>query len=90
MIVTLHRGDYGDAVTVETLKDFHRERVKILVDSGADLIAFETIPNKLEAKVSIIICLYFGNYHCKVICPSFTFTLSNLIDFAYNFNAGLC
>ncbi|MED6193361.1 Catalyzes methyl transfer from S-methylmethionine (SMM) to adenosyl-L-homocysteine (AdoMet) [Stylosanthes scabra] len=45
-----YRGDYGDAVTVETLKDFHRERVKILVDSGADLIAFETIPNKLEAQ----------------------------------------
>ncbi|KAL2324425.1 hypothetical protein Fmac_023483 [Flemingia macrophylla] len=43
-------GDYGDAVTVQTLKDFHRERVKILVDAGADLIAFETIPNKLEAK----------------------------------------
>ncbi|KAK7357440.1 hypothetical protein VNO80_16726 [Phaseolus coccineus] len=43
-------GDYGDAVTVQTLKDFHRERVKILVDAGADLIAFETIPNKLEAQ----------------------------------------
>lgn len=45
-----YRGDYGDAITVQTLKDFHRERVKILVDAGADLIAFETIPNKLEAK----------------------------------------
>lgn len=45
-----YRGDYGDAVTVQTLKDFHRERVKILVDAGADLIAFETIPNKLEAQ----------------------------------------
>ncbi|GAU15562.1 hypothetical protein TSUD_45990 [Trifolium subterraneum] len=44
------RGDYGDAVTVQTLKDFHRERVKILVDAGADLIAFETIPNKLDAQ----------------------------------------
>nr|ACU19573.1 unknown [Glycine max] len=43
-------GDYGDAVTVQTLKDFHRERVKILVEAGADLIAFETIPNKLEAR----------------------------------------
>ncbi|KOM36074.1 hypothetical protein LR48_Vigan02g222400 [Vigna angularis] len=43
-------GDYGDSVTVQTLKDFHRGRVKILVDAGADLIAFETIPNKLEAQ----------------------------------------
>ncbi|XP_061993983.1 selenocysteine Se-methyltransferase-like, partial [Rosa rugosa] len=43
-------GNYGDAVTLETLKDFHRERVLILANSGADLIAFETTPNKLEAK----------------------------------------
>ncbi|KAG4910425.1 hypothetical protein JHK84_056324 [Glycine max] len=28
----------------------HREKVKILVEAGADLIAFETIPNKLEAQ----------------------------------------
>lgn len=44
-------GVYGDAVTLEYLKDFHRRRVQILAESGADLIAFETIPNKLEAKV---------------------------------------
>ncbi|XP_051127926.1 homocysteine S-methyltransferase 3-like isoform X2 [Andrographis paniculata] len=45
-----YRGVYGCDISVETLKDFHRRRVQILVDSGADLIAFETIPNKLEAK----------------------------------------
>lgn len=45
-------GDYGDAITLETLKDFHRRRVQILADSGADLLAFETVPNKLEAQVS--------------------------------------
>ncbi|KAJ0093946.1 hypothetical protein Patl1_25324 [Pistacia atlantica] len=45
-----YSGDYGDAVTVETLKDFHRRRLQILAQSGADLIAFETIPNKMEAK----------------------------------------
>ncbi|KAH9613963.1 hypothetical protein KSS87_009677 [Heliosperma pusillum] len=45
-----YSGDYGESVSVETLKDFHRKRVQILADSGADLIAFETIPNKLEAK----------------------------------------
>jgi hypothetical protein len=53
LIVSFDRGDYGDAITVQTLKDFHRERVKILVDAGADLIAFETIPNKLDAQVTI-------------------------------------
>lgn len=45
-------GIYGDGITLKTLKDFHRRRVQILADSGADLIAFETVPNKIEAQVS--------------------------------------
>ncbi|KAI3469605.1 hypothetical protein Pfo_026268 [Paulownia fortunei] len=45
-----YSGIYGDNICLETLKDFHRRRVQVLADSGADLIAFETIPNKLEAK----------------------------------------
>lgn len=45
-----YSGIYGDEITVETLKDFHRRRVQILADAGADLIAFETVPNKLEAQ----------------------------------------
>ncbi|PIN04447.1 Homocysteine S-methyltransferase [Handroanthus impetiginosus] len=45
-----YSGIYGENIGLETLKDFHRRRVQVLADSGADLIAFETIPNKLEAK----------------------------------------
>lgn len=45
-----YSGVYGKNVSLETLKDFHRRRVQVLAESGADLIAFETIPNKLEAK----------------------------------------
>ncbi|EYU41455.1 hypothetical protein ABFS82_07G034900 [Erythranthe guttata] len=45
-----YSGVYGDNVGLETLKDFHRRRVRVLAESGADLIAFETIPNKLEAQ----------------------------------------
>lgn len=45
-----YSGDYPDEVTLETLKDFHRRRLQILAKSSADLIAFETIPNKLEAE----------------------------------------
>lgn len=52
--LTLYSGIYGETVTLDTLKDFHRRRVQILDDSGADLIAFETIPNKLEAQVPCI------------------------------------
>ncbi|XP_059625895.1 homocysteine S-methyltransferase 2-like isoform X2 [Cornus florida] len=45
-----YSGDYGDAMDLKFLKDFHRRRVLILAESGADLIAFETVPNKLEAQ----------------------------------------
>lgn len=48
-----YSGDYGPGMTVDALKDFHRRRVQVLADSGADLIAFETIPNKLEAQAYI-------------------------------------
>lgn len=57
--VTHFSGKYGDAVGLETLKDFHRSRVQILARSGADLFAFETIPNKLEAQVFAILFFYF-------------------------------
>ncbi|KAG2405830.1 Selenocysteine methyltransferase [Vigna angularis] len=49
----LESGDYGDAITKTNLKDFHRRRVQILADSGADLLAFETVPNKLEAEFEL-------------------------------------
>ncbi|MCF6411322.1 homocysteine S-methyltransferase [Pseudalkalibacillus salsuginis] len=42
-------GNYG--VTEETLLTFHRPRVEALVEAGADLLAFETIPSFQEAKV---------------------------------------
>lgn len=45
-----YSGNYGDAMNLEYLKNFHRRRVQVLADSGADLIAFETVPNKLEAQ----------------------------------------
>ncbi|KAL3652493.1 hypothetical protein CASFOL_002174 [Castilleja foliolosa] len=45
-----YSGDYGDAMDLEFLKNFHRRRVRILADAGPDLIAFETVPNKLEAQ----------------------------------------
>ncbi|CAA7399187.1 unnamed protein product [Spirodela intermedia] len=45
-----YSGEYGDAITLKSLKDFHGRRVQILAESGADLLAFETIPNKLECQ----------------------------------------
>lgn len=50
---SLDSGDYGEAMTLGALKEFHRRRVQVLTEAGPDLLAFETIPNKLEAQVMI-------------------------------------
>jgi homocysteine S-methyltransferase len=42
-------GRYG--VTKDVLKRFHADRLDVLCDGGADVIAFETIPSLLEAEV---------------------------------------
>jgi homocysteine S-methyltransferase len=44
-----YRGDYG--VGRAELEAFHRERIAVLADAGADLLACETIPSRLEAEV---------------------------------------
>ncbi len=41
-------GNYG--LTEPELADFHRERLAVLADSSADLIAFETIPSGPEVR----------------------------------------
>lgn len=43
-----YRGDYS--IGVGLLTDFHTERLEILVASGPDLLACETIPSALEAE----------------------------------------
>ncbi|XP_021279784.1 homocysteine S-methyltransferase 2-like [Herrania umbratica] len=48
-----YSGDYGDAMTIEALKEFHRRRVQVLAEAGSDLIAFETVPNKIEAQAYV-------------------------------------
>ncbi|KAA0034555.1 homocysteine S-methyltransferase 1 [Cucumis melo var. makuwa] len=53
-----YSGHYGPDVNVDKLKDFHRRRLRILVDASPDLLAFETIPNKLEAQVCFMPILY--------------------------------
>jgi homocysteine S-methyltransferase len=42
-----YHGDYG--VTDEFLRDFHRPRMAVLADGGADLLAIETVPSLQEA-----------------------------------------
>ena len=43
-----YRGDYG--LSVDELRSWHRPRLQILADAGADVLAFETIPCLAEAE----------------------------------------
>ncbi|MBT8107778.1 MAG: homocysteine S-methyltransferase [Gammaproteobacteria bacterium] len=44
-----YRGDYG--VAAETLREFHDSRLRLFDASAADVLAFETVPSRLEAEV---------------------------------------
>ncbi len=43
-----YRGDYG--LSVRELREWHRPRLEILADAGADVLALETIPCSAEAE----------------------------------------
>jgi homocysteine S-methyltransferase len=44
-----YHGNYD--IGVRELADFHRPRLELLVDTDADLLAFETIPSQMEAEL---------------------------------------
>jgi homocysteine S-methyltransferase len=63
-----YRGDYG--LTVAQLVDFHRPRLEILANSGADLLACETIPCLIEVEALARLLPEFGlpawiSFSCK-------------------------
>lgn len=56
-----YRGDYK--ISEDKLMDFHRERMKILIEAGADILACETIPNLTEAKaIAKLLSEFKGTY----------------------------
>jgi homocysteine S-methyltransferase len=59
-----YRGDYN--ITLEQLMDFHRERMKILIEAGAEVIACETIPSFIEAKAIVKLLDEFKNVYCWI------------------------
>jgi homocysteine S-methyltransferase len=48
-----YHGDYG--VTDGFLRDFHRPRMAVLADAGADLLAIETVPSLQEARALLAV-----------------------------------
>ena len=59
-----YRGDYN--ISEEAVINFHRPRIKVLVDEGVDIVACETIPNLLEAKAITKILKEFPNVYCWI------------------------
>ncbi len=63
-----YRGNYG--VSDDTLKSFHLDRIRILDQSNADILACETIPSFQEAKILSEILLHVDkpawiSFSCK-------------------------
>jgi homocysteine S-methyltransferase len=56
-----YRGNYG--LTEEQLMDFHRPRMKALIEAGADMLACETIPSPLEARALVKLLGEFPGVH---------------------------
>jgi Homocysteine S-methyltransferase len=53
-----YRGRYG--LTVTQLEDWHRPRLEVLADAGADVLAVETIPDADEAEALVNIVRAMG------------------------------
>lgn len=54
-----YRGNYG--LTVDQLKDFHRERLSVLISSKPEYLAIETIPELAEARAILALLSEFGS-----------------------------
>lgn len=59
-----YRGDYK--LSEQELINFHRSRVKILVEEGVDILAFETIPSLTEAKAITKLLEEFPRVYCYI------------------------
>ncbi|CAH0401489.1 unnamed protein product [Chilo suppressalis] len=46
-------GSYADRTSTEAMREWHAPRIKALIESGIDLLAFETIPCQKEAEVLV-------------------------------------
>ena len=59
-----YTGDYE--VGVEALSEFHRPRIKALVEGGVDVIALETFPSLREAQAAVEVVFEAGSVPCWV------------------------
>ncbi|XP_041483390.1 homocysteine S-methyltransferase YbgG-like [Lytechinus variegatus] len=66
-----YHGNYVDNMTIEELKQWHRPRMKALVEASVDLLALETIPSIVEAEALLALLQEFPTmkawmtFYCK-------------------------
>lgn len=56
-----YRGDYS--ISEEELIAFHKQRIRVLIDAGADILACETIPCLAEAKAIVNVLKEFPDVY---------------------------
>ncbi|MCC6453824.1 MAG: homocysteine S-methyltransferase [Caldilineaceae bacterium] len=61
-----YTGEYG--LTLQGLMDFHRPRLAVLAESGADLLACETVPSLLEAEALVRLLAEFPHVQAWLSC----------------------
>ncbi|MEW4368718.1 homocysteine S-methyltransferase [Paenibacillus kandeliae] len=59
-----YRGDYGK--TEQELFDFHYDRIRILIEAGADVLACETIPCLVEAQAIVRVLEHFPGVYAWI------------------------
>ena len=59
-----YRGNYG--LTETELLDFHRPRMRALIEAGADMLACETIPCLIEAQALVKLLGEFQGVHAWI------------------------
>lgn len=59
-----YRGDYGK--TEQELFDFHYDRIRILIEAGADILACETIPCLVEAQAIARVLQHFPGVYAWI------------------------
>ncbi|XP_032237279.2 homocysteine S-methyltransferase YbgG isoform X2 [Nematostella vectensis] len=66
-----YHGNYVDTMTIKNLMDWHRPQIQALVETGLDLLAFETIPAQKEGEALVQLLKEFPgtkawlSYSCK-------------------------
>lgn len=68
-----YSGNYIDNIDLKEVYNWHKPRIQALIESGVDIVLFETIPSVEEANILLNILSEFPNkkaclsFSCKVI-----------------------